>query len=353
MRVVSASGLPILASFMLMAGCASHPLAPTLPQPSRIEPTVIDDPETGTQYVTLTVMIYNVAGLPWPVRWGTGRAMSRLAAEFENEFTHQRPELLLLQEAFVPSATRLAANAKYKNFVRGPERGDQPTFDEQQLDPQFLDERRRLKGERAAKLVNAGLVVASDFGITSVVNEPFGRRNCAGFDCMSNKGMMLVRLDIPGVPAPLFVLNTHLNAYGAAGVPRERSRYAHSRQIDDMVKLFERDWRGQGPLIYAGDFNTGGAPNRFAYKDEKMPGELAHRFCDAHRDRCQVKVSWDNEMPWLHTEDLQGYADGGGIKIEPIEISEMFGQPVDGKQLSDHDALLVKYKISWHRIPAK
>lgn len=338
-----------LAALALLAGCASHPAPPALPQPSRLQPAIVDDPATGTQYLTFTVMIYNVAGLPWPVRWGTGEAMARLGTAFEQEFTDARPELLLLQEAFVPSATRLAEKAKYRNFVRGPDRGDKPTFDEPQLDPEFLDDRRRFKGEKAEKLVDSGLVIASDFGIAAVVSEPFGKMNCAGFDCMSNKGMMIARIDIPGVPAPLFVLNTHMNAYGAAGVSRERSRYAHNRQIDDMVRFFERDWRGQGPLIYAGDFNTGGAPNRFAYKDARMPGELAHRFCDANRDRCQVKVTWKDEMPWLHTEDLQGYADGGGIKIEPIEISEMFGEPVDGKQLSDHDAVLVKYKLSWCR----
>lgn len=336
----------IMALF-LTAACASHPVAPALPQPFRQEPTITIDPRTQTRSITLAVVIYNVAGLPWPIRSGTGSAMKRIGTAFESEFSRERPELLLLQEAFVPSSIRLPSRAGYRNFVLGPSRSARSTLPREALDQEFLDGRRRGKGERSAKLLNAGLVLATEYEISALSVEPFGPRNCAGFDCMSNKGLMLVRINIPGVPAPLFILNTHLNARGASGVSRERSRYAHNRQVDDLIMLLERDWRGQGPLIYAGDFNTRNAPSRFEYKDSRLPGELAHRFCHANRDRCQVKKAWDNDEPWTRTQDLQGYADGAGIRIEPIEIAALFDHPVDGKMLSDHNALRVKYRISW------
>ncbi|MFN3620189.1 MAG: metal-dependent hydrolase, partial [Sphingorhabdus sp.] len=121
----------------------------------------------------------------------------------------------------------------------------------------------------------------------------------------------------------------------------------HNRQVDELARLLERDWRRQGPLIYAGDFNTRNAPDRFDYKDDRTPGELSHRYCHFNRQRCDVRKSWDSDEPWMDTPDLQGFADGNGVHIEPIRIAAMFDYPIEGRMLSDHDALSVTYRISW------
>ncbi|MFN3621135.1 hypothetical protein [Sphingorhabdus sp.] len=49
----------------------------------------------------------------------------------------------------------------------------------------------------------------------------------------------------------------------------------------------------------------------------------------------------------MDTPDLQGFADGNGVHIEPIRIAAMFNYPIEGRMLSDHDALSVTYRISW------
>lgn len=338
----------LLSPFLLLAyGCASHPKPADLPQLSAKNVVIVKNEKTGDRSVVISVLIYNVAGLPWPIRSKTGPAMARLRVAFQEEFSAQQPDVLMLQEAFVPSATSLVKSANIENFVTGPSAGSRTTLEGPTLDTEFKKARRRNKGEKSAKLLNSGLVLATNYGINNVTNEPFGKKMCAGFDCMSNKGLMLVELDIPGVPAPLFILNTHLNSRGSSGVANERSLYAHNRQVDYMVELFARDWKGRGPLIYGGDFNTRNSADRFEYKDARLPGELAHRFCYSNRDQCAVELSWDSDEPWLDTQDLQGYANGGGLRIEPVAIAAVFDQPVDGKKLSDHDALKVTYRISW------
>jgi hypothetical protein len=211
----------------------------------------------------------------------------------------------------------------------------------------MLGRRRWRKGEVGWKFTNSGLALGTNFGILAHVAEPFGRRSCAGLDCLSNKGVTLTTLHIPGLPEPLMILNTHLNSRGAARVSRRRTDYAHRQQVREMVELLSREWRGRYPLIYAGDFNTRGTPYRFDYKDERLPGDLAHRFCHGHRDRCRIEMSWDGDEPWRDTQDLQGYASSARVRIEPIAIAADFDEPFDGHRLSDHDALRVTFRLSW------
>lgn len=275
--------------------------------------------------------------------------MARVADAFDRAFADGRPDVLLLQEAFVPSATRLAPSSGYGNFVRGPGAGQKPRYQPEPYDRAFLRGRRILKGEKLGKILNSGLVLATEFGIDAVITEPFGRRSCAGYDCLANKGMILARINVPGMPAPLFVLNTHLNARSASGASPARSLYAHNRQAEELARFLEQEWRQQGPLIYAGDFNTKNSHERFTFKDERLPGDWAHRYCHSNRDLCDVRKSWDSDEPWMDTQDLQGFADGNGITIEPVEIAAMFDSPVDDKMLSDHDALSVTYRLSWDR----
>jgi hypothetical protein len=117
-----------------------------------------------------------------------------------------------------------------------------------------------------------------------------------------------------------------------------------------MIELLSREWRGRYPLIYAGDFNTRGAAIRFDHKDERLPGELAHRFCHRHPDRCRIEMSWDGDEPWPYTQDLQGFVSSAHVRIEPIAIAAEFDEAVEGRRLSDHDALRVTFKLSW-RVP--
>ncbi|TCD02037.1 hypothetical protein EYB45_10150 [Erythrobacteraceae bacterium CFH 75059] len=308
--------------------------------------TVSDD---GIASTTITVVNYNVAGLPFPVRRGTGTAMARIADAMTASWNGDgRPDLLLLQEAFVPSASRLTFAAGFANHVRGPSAASRPSVVKPNRESaEVLSRRIWRRGEGWPRMTGAGLALGTDFGIAAQVNEPFGPRSCAGWDCLSNKGVALTWVEIPGVPEPLLILNTHLNSRGSTGVSRERADLAHRQQVREMGDILARHWQGEVPLVYAGDFNTRNVPFRFDLKDERLPGELAHRFCFNHPERCRITMSWDSDEPWMDTQDLQGYASSRRIRVEPVAIAAEFDAPVDGEMLSDHDALRVTYRLSW------
>ncbi|HVM38144.1 MAG TPA: endonuclease/exonuclease/phosphatase family protein [Sphingomicrobium sp.] len=332
---------------ILLTGCARHPPIAPLPQAARQVPAIFVD-HNRVATTEISVVTYNVAGLPFPARTGTGSAMRRIHLAMTRAWQgDRRPDILLLQEAFVPSATRLILSAGLANHVRGPSPGDRRAVAVRDPEQNNLKGRKWRKGEGWPKLANSGLALGTNFGILAHVAEPFGRRSCAGLDCLANKGVTLTALHLPGVPEPLLVLNTHLNARGAARVSRRRTDYAHRQQVCEMAELLAREWRGRYPLIYAGDFNTRGTARRFDYKDENLPGELAHRFCHNEPQRCRVEMSWDGDEPWRDTQDLQGYASSARVTIEPVAIEAEFDEPVGGRRLSDHDALRVTFRMSW------
>lgn len=352
----SSRPLPAALAALLAAalgGCAKHPALAPPPLPATQQLAVQVDPLTGEHSVELTVLTYNVAGLPWPRRSGTGCAMRRIEQAWPREFGVEPPDVLLLQEAFVPSATRLPGRVGYRNVVRGPLRGDRPDPVPDRADRSFRKDRKLLKGERLLVVTGSGLVAATDLAIEERINQPFGRHSCAGFDCLANKGAMLIEIPLPGMPEPLFILNTHLNSRRASGVADERSLYAYRRQVAELRELLEREWRGRGPLIWAGDLNARGNLARFEFQEERLPGELAHRYCADNREHCAVHISWDNDEPWLDTQDLQGFLDGEWVRIKPIAIAARFDEPVDGEPLSDHDGLEVRWRLSWSPASAR
>ncbi len=339
----------VLAMTATLAACTTHPPVASLPAPAARTGPVPTAQTDGAMTLRLSLLTYNVAGLPWPQRSGTRAAMGRIEAAWSAEFGATSPDILVVQEAFVPSSTRLPLRVGYANMVRGPLRMDRakPLIDP--ASPAFRRARRMRKGEGVGAVVGSGLLLATDLAIVSNVSRPFGRSSCAGYDCLSNKGVQLVEIAVPGMPEPLFVLNTHLNSRGSTGVSEERSLYAYRRQIREIEALLAREWRGRGPLIWAGDFNARHDPDRFEAKEEHIPGELAHRFCMVNPARCMVRMSWDSDEPWMDTQDLQGFLPGRLVSLEPVEIRARFDRPVDGRMLSDHDGLEVTWELRWPR----
>lgn len=293
------------------------------------------------------MLTYNVAGLPWPRRSGTRRAMARIEAAWQQEYSQGNPHIAVFQEAFVPSATRLPHRLGYASMVRGPLRRERAEPLIGSASSEFRRGRRLLKGERIGTVVGSGLVLSTDLAVISNLTWPFGRESCAGFDCLSNKGAQLVEIAVPGLPEPLFILNTHLNSNGSSGVSEDRSLYAYRRQVREIEALLEREWQGRGPLIWAGDFNARGNLARFEEKANRISGELAHRFCIQYPDECTVKMSWDSDEPWMDTQDLQGFQPSGRIAVRPVAIRARFDEPVNGRMLSDHDGLEVTWELRW------
>lgn len=334
------------ALYMALCACASHPPQMALPQPAAKATRIEIDATSGVATANISVMTYNVAGLPWPIKTGRRKALKQIAKELAALHAAGRaPDVVVLQEAFTATSARIGG--AYSNRLRGPSTGDRATTDTLSLDKQFKRARRFRKGERSGKIMPSGLYLFSNYPIVESHMTPFRRTSCAGYDCLANKGVMMAVVEIPGAPTPVQILNTHLNSNGRSGVHHERALAAHRQQVDEIGDLLARTLNKDWPLIYAGDFNTRNEEQRFEYNARTMPGELVMHHCLGAQARCDVRMSWDGDEPWLDTQDLQGFNDGAKVEVRPILAEAMFDKRVNGRALSDHDAYLVTYRLTW------
>lgn len=70
-------------------------------------------------------------------------------------------------------------------------------------------------------------------------------------------------------------------------------------------------------------------------------------FCVDPGANCDVRLSRDGDAPWMDTQDLQFFADGGDIRMRPLRVGTMFDGGASGARLSDHDVLLVTCELGW------
>src|SRR3954449_12256131 len=73
----------------------------------------------------LSVMSYNVHGLPWPMTRGRPKALRAIRDRLVGmRAKGDQPHLVLLQEAFSGDAKAIARKTGYNYVVNGPSRGD-------------------------------------------------------------------------------------------------------------------------------------------------------------------------------------------------------------------------------------
>lgn len=330
---------------VLLSGCGGRPPLRTMAI-ADAPPLAVATAEDGiTKSAQFSVMTYNLEGLPWPARSGRPPKLQeiglRLAAMHENGTA---PDIVLFQEMFSSAAKKAVAASGYAAIAPGPRRVSSP---EDGPERKISGKSKPLKGELGLRVLGSGLSIASRYPIIERDREAFGRRACAGFDCLANKGVMMARIHLPGVPVPLDVFNSHMNSRGASKVPERRNLEAHRRQVA-MASAFIADTSdADHPLIFGGDFNMRHSEPRWEGFSEYHPLNLVHRYCIDEVDRCEVLMSWDGDAPWKDTQDLQFFADGRRVEIRPVKVEAMFDGSEEQPQLSDHDALKVTYEIQW------
>jgi endonuclease/exonuclease/phosphatase family metal-dependent hydrolase len=336
-----------LGGVMLVCGCATFPPDQVAKCLAR-EPAIQIDPGTGQATTDLSVLTYNVEGLPWPARRNRSARLQKIGRQLAAMRQSGRsPDVVLLQEVFTTQAARIGVDSGYKTRVRGPGRRAQRPPTSEAADISLTGRRKLFKGERLGRLFSSGLYVLSDMPISLVAGQPFRRRECAGFDCLANKGLQHVRLQVPGVPQPIEIFNTHLNAGGASRVSPERSLLAHNLQVEETGRFILQQRDPELPMILGGDFNMRGDDNRFARFTETVPYTLVHRHCSDPAAGCDVLLSWDGDAPWMDTQDLQSFQDGTVVTVRPMRVEGMFDEPWLGAPLADHDGLLVTYRLTW------
>lgn len=334
------------ASVLLLAGCAT-PLPERAMRCGEARPPAFAAPDQERITTTLSVLTYNIEGLGWPAR--SGRAASlhkigeRLAAMRQ---AGRAPDIILFQEMFSGAAKQAVAAAGYPAVVTGPRRTTRAQGATRDALPGHSNIRR---GEIGLHLTGSGLAIASRYPIRMVDMHAYGRRSCAGIDCLANKGVMLARIAIPGVPTPIDIYDTHMNSRGASRAPAPRHLAAHDRQSLEASAFVDRSHNDAYPLIFGGDFNMRHSEERWENFSRYQSLNLVHRVCADPAAGCDVRLSWDGDEPWMDTQDLQFYWPGDTVSVRPLRVEAMFDGGESGPELSDHDGFLVTYELSWPR----
>lgn len=302
-------------------------------QPASIEPT------TGTAQIS--VLTYNIRGLPWPIALNRGKALREIGRELAAMRREGRqPDVVLIQEGFRDEVAGLFQESGYKYWAQGPDRNERTRFA-----GGVLAARDVFRGEGVGKLLGAGLHVLSDAPIVDVRSAAYN--NCAGFDCLANKGAMLVRVAPAGVPITIDIVNTHMNARGASMAPAARTLPAHNGQVRELSAFLQANREAGAPMLMGGDFNIRNSPTRYYYDALARPYTVVSEFCSQPDAACGAGPTDAASEPWLRSQDLQAFSPGA-VRVQPIRSETMFGADDPKRRFSDHDAYLVRYQLSWN-----
>ena len=292
----------------------------------------------------LSVLTYNIHGLPWPMAAHRGEALKAIGRELaEMRKAGRQPDIVLIQEGFRGETADLARISGYRYWAKGPTRSERPSEPAPADGGAYRKARYRTRGEGWGKFTSAGLHVLSDAPILGVSTAAF--HYCAGFDCLANKGVMMTRIAVPGVPGGVDVVNTHLNSRHASKTPDAHSLQAHNLQIDELNAFITDHHDVERPLLVGGDFNVRRAPDRYYHAAANRPYGVVAEYCAD--TACEGQALGAEGRPWLKTQDLQAFASLGPVDVRPIKVETVFASPDNGGKLSDHDGYLVRYRLSW------
>ena len=299
---------------------------------------------------TLSVLTYNVKGLPWPLATGRPQAFSAMAERLKDMRAEGRsPQIVVLQEAFTDDAQNIGREAGYRYVAYGPGAEESAAELATADDRLHLAGSSWLKGETGAKLLGSGLQILSDYPVLAVRSMAFPAFACAGFDCLANKGAVMVTLDVPGAPAPVDIVTTHLNCRRKSGVSVERSLYAYKRQVARLSSFIAENHNPDFPLIVAGDFNVG--------KDQQRKQVLSHELrngwhkdmpaADALRELAAsgYDLPDDARRAMGKAKDWQFFMSGRKVMLSAKAVDVPFGTENDGGMLSDHVGYTAVFRL--------
>jgi endonuclease/exonuclease/phosphatase family metal-dependent hydrolase len=300
---------------------------------------------------TLSVMTYNIHGVPWPVGWGRPLDLAQIATTLRTlRASNRNPHIVVLQEAFTAEAQAIGREAGYRYIVDGPSAEMASTDKPTTTDVAFAGGGSWMRGEGLGKYVSSGLQILSDFPIVGMRRMAYPAFACAGFDCLANKGALLASVALPGRPDPLDIVTTHLNSRHASGVDDARSFHAYRRQIGYLTNFIRAAHDPARALIVAGDFNVGKAiPRRLGLLTQVrakwvQDGDIDDAYSEAVRMR--MPLCADARFSHERGRDWQFYTPGKATDLKLRSINVPFGHATDGSMLSDHVGYTAVFDIA-------
>lgn len=297
---------------------------------------------------SLSVLSYNVHGLPWPIAKHRPEELRRIGETLAAMRARgQEPNIVLLQEAFTDHAKRISQIAGYPYAVTGPTRGDRLRVAGDDQQRQFVEHDHRFHGEHDGRFEDSGLLVLSDYPIVDVKRMAYPRYACAGYDCLANKGVVMVRVAVPGSPDPVDVIDTHMNSRGASGVISARSDLAYDWEAQSLRSFVAANIPPDAPAIVAGDLNVGKIARRLS--DVTSNGGVLPGGVDAVRSAVVGGADNPDAGSTLaiarHNKDWMFGRSGARTELSLKQVTVPFGRDAKGHMLSDHMGYIATYRV--------
>ena len=300
---------------------------------------------------SISVLSYNIKGLPWPIAKGRTEALSEIGERLTQlRALGNAPNIVVLQEGFIAAAATIQQQGGYKYAAAGPAADYRSETFSPSPSKKFTETASALRGETEGKYLNSGLRIFSDFPIIKVEGLAFPEYACAGYDCLANKGILLAWVKVPNYSKPIAIVDTHLNSREASGVSDERSNAAWVMQAEIVMRFVHDKIPSSATVIFTGDLNIGQVPARIQVNNDRgdfLPGgSEALRLAiatDKIRDDRQL-----DEVRWIigHAKDWQWFRSGATKQLNLIDVSVPFGVEPDGTSLSDHLGYIANYRLT-------
>lgn len=292
----------------------------------------------------LKILSFNINALPDVLKSGDQEAdqYARIAEILRQRRSEgEQPQVVLLQEAFDSKSAVITDTTGYAYVVRGP--GRKEPSKEGKAHWNLQTRKPYSNFDDPQKFMGSGLVILSDFPIVDAQHKAFDSDSCAGIDCLSNKAILLARLEVPGLDTPLDIINSHFNSRRSAAAPKKWTLKAHQRQTDTLHWFLTRV-HGGNPLVIAGDFNTK-AQDRYRYFRDRIDVADVAELCLSLSGRCRVADGTSEDSILYNTNDKQFIAPSKGVALMPMHIERNFTEQIGGIGLSDHLGYEVHYRL--------
>lgn len=278
-------------------------------------------PETATpaQPTEISIASYNVQARP-------------LLDHPEEKFPQMSPllnayDLVLIQECFVRHDLLWAA-ADFPNKV-------------------YFGRPAKGKG------INSGLSVLTRLPMGETASEHY--RDAGELqDRIASKGILLVRLQVGGMP--LDVYDTHMEAGNSPA-----AQQARRKQAEQVVEFVKKNSPPEHALILMGDFNMGPLRPGKAWRDYAPNHYVSEEDLQGRTSAFEIMrkgLALQDAADVLHEKKAQKdsddgierllYRDGTQVHVEPLSCAfdnERFRRP-DGSRLSDGSPLVARIRLS-------
>jgi hypothetical protein len=295
----------------------------------------------------LSVMTYNVEGLPFPVAFNRTASLQeiglRLAALRQRG---AQPHVVLLQEAFTPEAKSIARLAGYRYVAYGPQIGDMARDGAPVMPATYRADAQWNKGETEGKWVDSGLLILSDLPIERTARMAFASDACAGYDCLAAKGVLLAWVRVPGQAQPVAIADAHLNSRRATGVSDERADAAFTEQYREAHAFIAGHVNAATSIVFGGDFNIGHGLERRALvaSGAPIPGVAAEATRELQSNPRALPSDSDLKAVLQRAKDVQFFHAGAGKQLRLTAVQVPFGIKAGGFSLSDHLGYVATYR---------